>query len=219
MKIIRNNGASGTDDLSIRLQTELSSNKRVLWLISGGSNIAYCVHVMEMLSGPHTKQLTIMLVDERYGPVGHPDSNWTQLLEAGMPNKQATLLPVLQDDRSFEQTAESYRQQTETAFTTHDLVIAQLGIGRDGHTAGILPGSPAALEQQALVIGYEVAPYRRITMTFPALRQVQAAYVFAFGESKHEALIRLTTEQVDVTEQPAQILKQIPEVYLYNDQV
>ena len=36
-----------------------------------------------------------MLTDERYGPVGHPDSNWSQLLQKGFDLPQAKLVPVL----------------------------------------------------------------------------------------------------------------------------
>ena len=45
-----------------------------------------------------------------------------------------------------------------------------------------------------------------------------AAYVFAFGADKKPALENLLTN-IDLIVQPAQILKSLPEAYVYNDQV
>ena len=81
--------------LSTRLRQELSAHKRVLWLIPGGSNLPVAVKAMDLISQQETNYLTLMLTDERYGPVNHPDSNLYQLNQAGMVPKDSTLVPVL----------------------------------------------------------------------------------------------------------------------------
>lgn len=208
----------GVADLTDRLVRELGAGRRVLWLVSGGSNIPASVQVMDNISADLSQRLSVTLADERYGEPDHPDSNWAQLMQAGFDGKQATLLPVLQRGRDFAATITSYNRLVEQAFQGNDVVIAQLGIGPDGHLAGILPKSPAAMEETALVAGYEAAPLRRLTLTFPALRQVAAAYAFAFGEPKRQALTALQAA-ADPVEQPAQILRDLGEAYIYNDQV
>ena len=208
----------GVADLTARLVRELAAGKKVLWLLSGGSNIATSAQIMDNISASQSKHLTVSLIDERYGEPGHADSNWAQLMQAGFKGKQATLLPVLKEGAGFEQTLEDYTKLAEQAFDGNDVIIAQLGIGPDGHVAGILPDSPA-VTAQGMVAGYDAPPLRRLTLTFPALRRVQAAYVFAFGKPKHKALTMLRDGALPLAEQPAQILKELSEAYLYSDQV
>ncbi len=220
MKYILTSGwEDGIADLTQRLVRELSTGRNVLWLVSGGSNIKASVTVMGNIPANLTKQLSVMLADERYGNVGHADSNWAQLLQAGFKKKYAQLLPVLQEGLDFGATAISYNKLALWAMADADHVIAQLGIGDDGHIAGILPGSPAAEEIMSLAIGYETKKYDRLTMTFKAFAKVDVTYAFAFGESKKQALTTLQSEELELAVQPAQILKQVPEVYLYSDQI
>lgn len=209
----------GMADLTERLVRELADSKRVLWLVSGGSNIPASVQIMSNISADLSRRLTVMLADERYGEPGHPESNWEQLTEAGFAGKEANLVHTLKAGATLEETVGQYARTVEETFSKNDTVIAQLGIGPDGHLAGVLPGSPAATEVKALVAGYEAPPLKRITLTFPAFRHVNAAYAFAFGKPKAKALHALQASDLPLSEQPAQILKQLPEAYLYSDQV
>lgn len=209
----------GVADLTERLVRELAAGKRVLWLTSGGSNIPASAQVMDSISADHSRSLSVSLADERYGEPGHQESNWAQLMQAGFSAKQATMLPVLRTGVGFEQTIADYNQLIEKAFTDNDVVIAQLGIGQDGHIAGILPNSPAAGEETALVAGYQDPPLSRLTLTFPALRRMSAAYVFAFGKPKQKALMSLHSQSLTLQQQPAQILNELTEAYMYSDQV
>jgi 6-phosphogluconolactonase/glucosamine-6-phosphate isomerase/deaminase len=207
----------GITALTRRIDKELANGKKVLWLVSGGSNIRASVEIMSRIAADLTSNLTVGLIDERYGPAGHDDSNWHQLEQAGFEPKHAAIQPVL-IDLDAAQTALQYEQHIKQAVAESAIVIAQIGMGADGHVAGILPGSAAADEQTAWVKCYESSPHTRITLTFEALKEIDAAYVFAFGESKQLALSQLKNEDIPLTEQPAQILKQLPEVYVYTDQ-
>ncbi len=205
--------------LGQRLNSELTAKRRVLWLVSGGSNIGASVQIMAALPTELTASLTVMLVDERYGPPEHADSNWAQLLRAGFDHKSARLRPVLEAGQSFELALEHYRQLVSEEFAAAEVIVAQLGMGDDGHIAGILPDSSAAREDQALVVSYEAGDFQRLTLTFPALRNVTANYVLAFGKNKRQALTNLRDQTISPIDQPAQILKQLSEVYIYNDQL
>lgn len=209
----------GVADLTERLVRELAGGTRVLWLLSGGSNIPGSVQIMDNISAGLSKKLSVSLVDERYGEPGHIESNWTQLMQAGFKSKQATLLPVLRTGISFEQTVQTYNELIEKAFAGNDIIVAQLGIGPDGHVAGILPDSPAADEGKALVAGYEAPPLKRLTLTFAALRRITAAYVFAFGKPKQKTLVALRAGTLPLKRQPARILNDLTEAYMYSDQV
>lgn len=204
--------------LQQRLEQELTAGKRVLWLVSGGSNIAASVHLMQNLDDQLTKNLTIMPVDERYGSVGHADSNEAQLMAAGFDKKQAHVIHILQPDSSFQATADRFDKLARQAFSNNDIIIAQLGMGADGHIAGILPHS-AAVTSPDLVAAYASQPYQRLTLTHHALKRLSAAYVLAFGPDKQAALDQLTAKMVPYSDQPAQILKELPEAYVFTDMV
>lgn len=217
--ILEPNIDKGLEDLSRRLIQELKENKNVLWLVSGGSNIVSAVKVMTAIPEELHMQLTIMLVDERYGDVGHNDSNYQQLLNTGFKVGDAIFLSVLESGLTLDETVARYKSMAGQAFEEADTVIALLGLGADGHIAGILPNSPASYEAEKYVVGYEADPYQRLTLTFPALRRISAAYVYAYGKSKLTALQTLKSEELTLEEQPAQILRQLPEAFIYNDQV
>lgn len=208
----------GVQPLLDRLMEELQNGKRVLWLVPGGSNIPLSAQVMRELPEDLTEQLTMYLTDERYGEINHPDSNTRQLQEAGFNAKKARQVNVLARGLSLEETTEQYALSISTAFQAADVVIAQMGMGPDGHICGVLPGSPA-VHSRKLVVGYPTETFTRITLTPKALQDhVTAAYVYAFGEAKKEALTNLLTGK-SLDEQPAQVLKSLPEAYVYNDQM
>lgn len=219
MELIRiANIEEGSAPLLDRLLEELNAGKRVLWLVPGGSNIPLSVRVMDGISESQSRNLTIYLTDERYGEIDHADSNTRQLREAGFEPKRARMVNVLAHGLGLEETCEQYALSIATAFETADVVVAQMGMGPDGHICGILPDSPA-VESDKTVVGYITENFTRITLTPQALKDhVSAAYVFAFGTAKREALTNLLKE-VPLTDQPAQILKQLPESYVYNDQM
>jgi len=205
-------------DLTQRLVRELAAGKSVLWLTSGGSNVPVSVQIIGNIATKLRRNLTVMLADERYGRPGHAQSNWARLMQAGFKAEPATLLPVLQAGLDFEATIARYQKLCEQAFAEHDCVIAQLGIAEDGEIAGILPSSPAAAETEELVTGYQSTPFLRLTLTFAALRRITAAYTFAFGDIKRPTLDSLQHESLSLNQQPAQILKELPEAYVYSDQ-
>lgn len=209
----------GIAHLARRLAQELSGGKRVLWLVSGGSNIPATIQVMHAIAPELSRRLTILPADERFGPVGHEGSNWQQLLNAGFDPDGATALPVLQAGLDEDQTLARYNELVAKTFADNDVIIGQMGIGPDGHIVGIMVDTPAVTDAAELVVKIPAEPYVRLTLSFAALRRIQAAYAFAFGAPKHETLLRLRDQTVPLDRQPAQILKELPEAYVYNDQL
>lgn len=220
MRFMRTTGwEDGLADLLQRLVKELAAGRKLVWIVSGGSNIPLSAQIMDNIQPALRRHLTVILGDERFGPVDHADSNCLQLRQAGFNTEHATAYRTLQAGLNLEQTTEHYRDIVQTAFAGADSIIAQLGIGADGHIAGILPDSPASLVPDALVFGYHGKLHDRITLGFGGLKRVTAAYVFAFGQPKRQALSDLRTKKLPLSRQPAQILKLLPEAYIYNDQI
>ncbi len=213
------NTEAGIPDLLNALVTDLRAGKQTLWLICGGSNIAVATSAIRALQNIVTPDelgfLTIMQTDERFGPVGHPDSNWTQMHDQHFPFDSIRAFPIL-IDTSLEETVERYGVVAEEEFARAGSIIALFGIGADSHIAGILPHS-SATTSEAPVAGYVGEPYTRISLTFPMLRRIHQAFVFAFGEDKKRAMLSLRDLPLTPTEAPAHILREIPKVKVYSN--
>ncbi|HSX31242.1 MAG TPA: 6-phosphogluconolactonase [Candidatus Saccharimonadales bacterium] len=200
----------------------LKSGKRVLWLVSGGSNVGLEVQIMQLLhkrAKDKLGSLAIFPMDERYGPPGHKDSNTEQLRAAGFKPGEASWVDVLMHNVSFEQTVSFYGDVAATALQHAAIVVGQFGLGADGHIAGLLPNSPATEPTDDAVIGYKWSDYTRLTLSPAALRHVQVAYVPAYGTGKKQALQRLRNHNEPFAELPAELLYELPSVYVYNDQL
>lgn len=200
------------------LDSELSQNKLVLWLVPGGSNIDVAVRVMAKVNLIDMSRLTIALTDERFGPTGHKDSNYYQLMQKGFNQRGAVFIDLLKGETLVD-TVQKSGMAMEKIFTYADSVIGFFGIGEDGHIAGILPGSPASVPDQTWMIGYDAGQFQRMTLTPFALSHVQTAYVGAFGSEKRTALQTLHDTIVPINEQPAQLLRHIPESHIYTNQL
>ncbi|MGH7238252.1 MAG: 6-phosphogluconolactonase [Candidatus Saccharimonadales bacterium] len=207
-----------TETLVAALKAALEKQPAVTWLVPGGSNIAITVAAMAGLPDALTEKLIIAQTDERYGELGHQDSNWRQLIEAGFQLKKAKALPILTNEPlSLQGTATRYAKNIgELIMLTYK--IGQFGIGPDGHIAGIKPDSPAAVAN-GLAVGYQAEDFERVTITFGAIRQLDEAFAFVFGESKRATLEALANEHHQPLLQPAQILKSLSNSLVYNDQI
>jgi len=222
------------DDAAIFIATsilkQLELNKHVLFFATGGSSISVGVRISEILreNKEHglTKNLTVLLTDERYGPIDHVDSNYSSLIEKGFILPFAKIIPTLTGE-SREITTEKFNIILGQELKKAEYKIGLFGIGSDGHTAGILPGSVAA-HSKDLACGYDTSSFSRITMTFNAIKQLDEAVVWMQGEDKWDMLKNLENDIParphdssgaggDVIKQPAQILKKVPLLTIFTD--
>lgn len=222
MQFLREDRGKAVEAVVSRICKELENAKRVLWLVSGGSNVSAEVEIMSQVRERYTDNLTqlaVLPMDERYGEHGHGSSNTQLLQEAGFDPGAATWVDILVHNTPFDQTIDFYNDVASTALSSADVVIAQFGMGDNGHVAGVQPDSPAATADETTVAGFTWSDYTRLTLTPMALKRVDAAYLLAYGASKQEALQRLRDRAETLSELPAMLLYEIPEVYIYNDQI
>jgi 6-phosphogluconolactonase len=71
--------------------------------------------------------------------------------------------------------------------------IVHLGLGPDGHTASLFPGTPALDERERFVVenGDDLHPNPRLTFTFPAIARATLAVVTVEGEEKRDPIRRI----------------------------
>lgn len=154
------------------------------------------------------------MVDERYGEKFHANSNEKMFRDAGLLRylelRDIPFYPILGVDKTREETADAY----DTAMRSLNLVfqksVAFLGIGADGHTAGIA-GNRADFTNplfdfthKSLLVSDFNDPTgmfkERVTMTFLALEMMDLLVVLVLGEDKKDALEKMfeagSTEEI-----------------------
>jgi 6-phosphogluconolactonase/glucosamine-6-phosphate isomerase/deaminase len=191
--------------------SKLASSNKVLFLIAGGSAIGLAVKLRLALDDV-ASNISFTLTDERYGPAGHVDSNWKQLLSEGFKLAGTEYYEVLQD-KTAQQTIAAFNDYLKSSDAKYK--IGLFGMGADGHTSGILPGSPA-VDAKDFVAYYEAPDFKRITTTPAFIETLDFAYLYAMGENKHQQIERLG-ESHEISEQPAQVLKRVKNLIVFND--
>lgn len=202
--------------LARAISSQLTAGKKVLWLLSGGSGLEACVETAILLGTTDCRNLSVTLTDERYGPIDHPDENWRQLLSSGNFDLPGATLYRPLTGQSRQDTAAAFDAWLSQALRQSDFKIGLFGIGADGHTAGIKPGSPAVTSSQS-AIDYSGEDYERITMTTTAISQLDEIVIQASGEGKTAALSDFINKALSVRFQPAQTLKENPNCTLYTN--
>ena len=222
MKFIREDTEAAAHAIAQSICDGLFADKRVLWLVSGGSNIAVEKKVMDMVrdhAGSKLAGLAILPIDERYGPAGHKNSNVQALRDAGFDSGVAIVVDVLMHNVPFDQTVGFYNEVASTALSNASVIVGQFGMGSDGHIAGIKPESPATELDESTVAGYEWDDYVRMTLMPAALRQVTSGFLIAYGADKKKPLTQLQKQAVPFKKLPAMLLYELPDVHVYNDQI
>ncbi len=204
-------------DIVRQLDELMSGGQRVLVLVSGGSAIPYEAEILQQLAKPETL-VGIVPVDERYGEMGHADSNIAQLRLSLPLDTTLPLVDVLEGQTEMQQATKHYAEVVSDVASKADSVIAIMGLGQDGHTAGILPHSPAITAEET-VIAYDWSDYQRMTLGVPFLRNIDKVFVIAYGEAKQNALQRLHINTEQLEDLPAKLLYDIPDVTIYNDYI
>lgn len=179
--------------------------------LSGGSTP---LPVYDLLAEPVWRervpwqQTHVYWCDERCVPPEDPTSNygqaWTHLLsKVDIPRQQ--IHRIEGEDPNPEAVAVRYDAQLPARF---DLLV--LGIGEDGHTASLFPGSSALFERIRKVVHIANSPKLpsdRITITPPVIETARRLLVLATGADKAHAVARALASPFPVDEIPARLAR------------
>lgn len=165
-------------------------NYQTLLLLSGGftSKPLYQKIALERTLNPGA----VALVDERYGGQFHSDSNELMIKSTGLVDYlifQNIPFDKILEDQSLDKTAQDYEAKIQDLFKKFSQKVAIMGIGEDGHTAGILPET--IYDHTKWVIGYQTDKSQfssRITLTFEALSQINIFLILVTGQNKGSGL-------------------------------
>ncbi len=138
------------------------------------------------------------LADERFVPATDADSNYRMLRETllnAVDIPAPNVYPVSTELPDTESAARKYEEKLISFFglgggelPVFDLVL--LGLGADGHTASLFPGSRALQEKRRLVEAAILGDIRhdRVTLTLPVINRAKNVLFIVTGKEKAEVL-------------------------------
>ena len=153
--------------------------------------------------------------DERCVPFNDPENNANMARETLLnhipvaPNniyRIQSQLPPEQAAQDYDQTLRHYFSGRNMSLPRFDLVL--LGIGAEGHTASLFPGSPLLNERERWVASVYVEKMKtwRITLTPLALNAASKVVFTVIGEEKAQALKQILSQPRQPNLLPAQIV-------------
>lgn len=188
---------AAADEFSRLARESVAARGRFTVALSGGSTpkAIFALLARDYANGhalPWGK-IHIFFGDERHVPPDHADSNFrtaNENLLSKVPIPAANVHRI-EGERDAADAAARYEAGLRSTFGNSsgpvprfDLIM--LGMGADGHTASLFPGSTALHERQALVCATWVEKFqgRRITFTFPLINAAACVMFVAGGADK-----------------------------------
>ena len=209
---------------------EENKDKSILFLTSGGSAMT----LLDALPFPNVQKITLGVLDERF-TFKEVESNFyafsqTSFYKEGIEKGAKIIDPRPEDGEELEDAATEFAQALNVwrVQNPDGVIIATIGVGDDGHTAGVFP-FPNDQEDFNLafntpnnfVFGYEIPKEvnfftQRMTATLSFLRdEVAHAVCFLHGEGKTEALKDIEDEKGYLHVTPARILHEMKNVTVF----
>jgi 6-phosphogluconolactonase len=163
------------------------------------------------------ERVHLFQVDERCVPPDDPQSNYRMMRETllrHVPIPEANFHRMAAEQADRDEAARAYAaelgrilQPGPGEFPRLDLVF--LGMGPDGHTASLFPGSPALTEQDLWVRSNFVEKFatHRLTLTYPVLNAARQLVLLVSGAEKAETLRRVLRPEAGAVPLPAQSIR------------
>jgi len=163
------------------------------------------------------QQIYFFFGDERHVPADHLDSNFRTAHEAMLskiPIASSHVFRVKGEyadpakaAAEYEQVLHDFFHLSEGELPRFDLVM--LGMGPDGHTASLFPGTKALGEKHKLVTSNRAGKFypHRITMTAPVLNQAALVMFMAHGPDKAQALKAVLEGPYEPEQLPSQMIR------------
>ena len=179
------------DDVPAAFCSVLASCAPRTLALSGGGTAERCYAALREAGELEWEELTVLFGDERWVPVDDPDSNEgvaRQVLLDHVPVRAVHSMRGAGVDLTA--AADGY---DALVASLGRIDVLHLGLGPDGHTASLFPGSPARLVEDRLVVatGDDAHPHPRLTLTFPGIARADVVVVTVEGEEKADAWRRV----------------------------
>lgn len=162
-------------------------------------------------------KMILFFGDERHVGPGHPESNFRMVTETMMskaPLKPEQVLRIKGEYQDTEKAAKEYEQAIRASFKIGDgqfprFDLVLLGMGNEGHTASLFPGTKALHETKRIVVRNWVGKFYtdRITLTAPAINNAEHVIFLIAGADKAPALKGVLEGPYEPDQLPAQMIQ------------
>ncbi|MFN7227474.1 MAG: 6-phosphogluconolactonase [Synechococcaceae cyanobacterium] len=209
------------ETIAARLDLALGERDRAQIALAGGETPRATYH---RLGGERLpwERVDVLLGDERWVPADDPASNARMIRETllqGESGRHARFHPVPTQLADPEEGARAYGELIEQLCSGSPprLDVVLLGLGDDGHTASLFPGTAACgvVDRWVTVGAGKGLP--RITATAPLLSAARQVLFLVSGAGKREALQRLLDPAASAAETPAKLVAPAQEVVIVAD--
>ena len=147
----------------------------------------------------------IFLVDERFVPFDHEQSNYRMIKEHllnGLKLPMENIHSISTQEDTSEKSSENYEKHLRDFFKlkageipAFDLVM--LGIGEDGHTASLFPRTSSLRENRRLVVPVSLdrLENKRISITLPVINNARNIIFLVSGYDKAQVMKEILEEK------------------------
>ena len=201
-------------------QEAVRANGRFLIALSGGTTPETLYRALTspaFARGFDWSRTTFFFSDERGVPPDDPRSNYasaSRALFTPLNIMPSQIYRMAGEARDLQAAAHRYEQQLRRATNTPpssppilDLVL--LGLGEDGHTASLFPGSPVLRDHQSLIAVSQSPkdPPNRLTMTLGVINRASVILFLVAGIGKAEVVRAILDPKTEAERQlPASLV-------------
>ena len=187
--------AFAAQEIVAQVAHALAAHGRVNLALSGGSTPAPLYRRLAALALPWA-QTHVYWADERCVPPDDDGSNYKLARETLLdhvpipPENVHRVRGELSPEAAAQDYVKQLRESAEHGRAFPRLTAAILGMGSDGHTASLFPGSPVDITEPAVAVtaDYDGRPANRVTLTPAVLNESELVLFLVTGASKAGAL-------------------------------
>jgi 6-phosphogluconolactonase len=194
------------DEISVAAQAAIREHGKFTIALSGGNTPrdVYASWAEQWKASFPWNKTFFFFGDERSVPLDHPDSNFRMARESlfskvPVPEQNIFRTPA---ELGATKAAEEYEKTLKEFFKLQPgewprLDVILLGIGEEGHTASLFPGSAALSETSRLVAPNWIEKLKtdRITFTFPVINNAAETMFLVAGAAKAEIVKEIFLSQ------------------------
>lgn len=202
--------------ITATIENVLAKQERFTWVVTGGNSPKALYELLA--TDPYRgridwTRLHIFWGDERAVPF-EDDRNNAKMTYAHLLNNVpvvASQVHVMRTDIDPQQSAVEYEKILRSYFpdqgSTFDLVLS--GMGDDGHTLSLFPGTAVIHEANAWVSAFYLESQKmfRITLTAPVVNRAAKVAFLTFGSGKAHALYEVLEGNKNVDLYPSKIIQ------------
>jgi 6-phosphogluconolactonase len=229
MKILsaQHNLDAAFDEVATAIFTEFArkpKDEAIVLGLCGGRSVVGLLQALRRSSGSLSKELIrrvqFFMVDERLVPLTDEQSNFgglqkllfDELIKQGVLDP-SQLHPFVPDASQPDYGCNKYYAELQSYGGRFTCIV--LGVGEDGHVAGLFPGNAVLEDTKSGFVPFldsPKPPAGRMTATLQLLASAELAILLVLGEAKREAWVRFQDPQTRVLDCPSVFIKGLRQV-------